>query len=87
MKKLSLSFLALASASSPSSSLLLLFFFGSPLLAAPEASTVELTDIQRHKNKQNNQKLNSADELDGCEGNVGSKDSVLSAMMMTTREQ
>ncbi len=51
MKKLSLSFLALASASSPSSSLLLLllFFFGSPLLAAPLASTLELTDTQRQK--------------------------------------
>jgi hypothetical protein len=36
MKKLALSFLALASASSPSSSLLFFFFFfGSPLLAAP----------------------------------------------------
>ncbi len=85
MKKLSLAFLALASASSPSSSLLLFFFFflfGSPLLAAPVASTLELTDTQRQKNKQNKQKLNSAYELDGCEGNVASKDSVLSAMMM-----
>ncbi len=35
MKKLFLSFLALASASSPSSSLLFFFFFASPLLAAP----------------------------------------------------
>jgi hypothetical protein len=41
-----------------------------------------LTDTQRQKNKQNKQKLNSAYELDGCEGNVASKDSVLSAMMM-----
>jgi hypothetical protein len=86
MKKLSLSFLALASASSPSSPLLLLllffFFFGSRLLAAPVASTLELTDTQRQKNKQNKQKLNSAYELDGCEGNVASKDSVLSTMMM-----
>jgi hypothetical protein len=50
MKKLSLSFLAPASASSPSSSLLLLLlFFGSPLLAAPLASTLELTDTQRQK--------------------------------------
>jgi hypothetical protein len=35
MKTLSLSFLALASASPPSSSLLFFFFFGFPLLAAP----------------------------------------------------
>jgi hypothetical protein len=40
MKTLSLSFLALASASSPSSSLLFFFFFGSPLLAAPFETNV-----------------------------------------------
>jgi len=81
--------LPLASASSPSSSLLLFFFFffGSPLLAAPVVSTLELTDTQRQKNKQNKQKLNSAYELDGCEGNVASKDSVLSAMMMMREQQ
>jgi hypothetical protein len=63
------------------------FFFGSRLLAAPVASTLELTDTQRQKNKQNMQKLNSAYELDGCEGNVASKDSVLSAMMMMREQQ
>jgi hypothetical protein len=46
MKKPSLSFLALASASPPSSSLFF-FFFGSPLLVAPFETNLLFASIQR----------------------------------------